>query len=736
MSTTNGTIESVAKLEATPQGRLQRWADEITAAEKEMEKFYEQARRVVKRYIDERDAVQASNKWFNIFNANVGILEASLYAQIPKVSVARRFNDMDDDIARVASTILERSIMQDMHEPDCDFDQVMRQAVSDRLVAGLGTAWVRLEVETKEQVDPVTGEVMLDEDQETPLEEIADQEVAIDYTYWEDFLWSPCRTWGENRWVARKVYLDRDACIKRFGEEIGRQIPLNSKPEHLLNDPNTPKHLVLQRACIYEIWDKQTRQVIWYSKGVEQLLDEKKDPLGLEGFYPCPKPLFANLTTSNCKPKPDFVMLQDQYYELDEVNNRISLLVIACKVTGVYDRGADGVQRMLTEGFDNTLIPVDNWAMFAEKGGVKGAVDWLPLDVVVQALDKLSVHREIIKQQIYELTGINDVVRGNTKASETLGAQELKSKYASARMQKLQEEVVRFATEILRIKAEILVGHVEPNILSKQANVDNMPEADKELVIPALELIKSGGDALEWRIVIESDAMAQIDFARQKQERSEFLNSVATFLQSASTVGQGSPQLIPLMLQLLKFGVAGFRVSRDVEGIFDRYIKEFNEELETKKNAPPQPDPEMEKMQAEAQIEMQMKQTDQQMKVQESQQKVQLDQIKAQNELAMKQQEDAMKLQMLQKELEHEAALNGMRLQFEQQMNQIKLASQAQITQMKLESQKQSNEMAVAKAAAAPGPEAQQPEKQQTSTKRSASIVRDSSGKVSGIEIN
>lgn len=671
MSVELGTIKSISKLEATPQGRLQRWSDEITAAEKELEKFHESARKVVKRYIDDRDATQTQSKWFNIFNSNVSILESSLYAQIPHVDVARRFNDMDDDVARVAANILQRAITQDMSEADCDFDQVMRQTVSDRLVPGIGSAWVRLEVETKEQVDPVTGEVMLDAETENPLEQIDSQEVAIDYVYWEDFLWSPCRVWGESRWVARKVYLDRDACIKRFGEELGSKIPLNSKPEKLLNDPQTPQHLVLQRACIYEIWDKPTKTVLWYSKGVEQLLDEKKDPLGLDGFYPCPKPLFANLTTSNCKPKPDFQMMQDQYYELDEVNNRISLLIIACKVVGVYDRGADGIQRMLTEGFDNTLIPVDNWAMFAEKGGVKGSIDWLPLEAVITAIDKLSQHREIIKQQIYELTGINDVVRGNTKASETLGAQELKSKYAGVRMQKLQDEVVRFATEILRIKANILVKHFEPPILAKMANVDNMTPEDQELVIPALELLKSGDDELEWRIIIDSDAMAQVDFARQKQERSEFLNSVATFLQSSSTVGQGAPQLVPLMLQMLKFGVAGFRVSRDIEGIFDKYIKEFNAEIEATKNAPPPPDPEQMKMQAEQQRADQ----DHQRQMAADAQKAQQETIKAQNALSMQQQLNAMKVQMMEADRVHEEQMNAIRLGYEQQLAQIRLAT-------------------------------------------------------------
>jgi hypothetical protein len=307
---------------------------------------------------------------------------------------------------------------------------------------------------------------------------------------------------------------------------------------------------------------------------------------------------------------------------------------------------------MLTEGYDNTLIPVDNWAMFAEKGGVKGQIDWLPLDTVVQALGQLQVHREAIKAQIYELTGISDIVRGASKASETLGAQELKSKYASVRIQKLQDEVTRFAQEVLQIKAEILVKHFDPNILAKMANVESMVPEDQELVIPALQLLKGPEEDMEWRIHIQADSLAMIDYTAQKTERSEFMNSVATFLQSASTVGQGAPQLIPLMLELLKFGVAGFRISKDVEGIFDRYIKEFNAEIEQQKNAPPQPDPEQQKMQAE----LQMKQQEGQMKLQQDQQKQQSDmqmaQQKAGVEMQQMQAEFAIKLQQMQREFE------------------------------------------------------------------------------------
>lgn len=656
-NSTSGTIESLAQLEATAQGKRDRWVDEIRFAEKELAKWHKQAARVVKRYIDDRDAVETSSKWINLFNANVGILEASLYAQIPGVDVSRRFSDTGDDVARVASIILQRAIEQDMAEPSCDFDQVMRQAVSDRLIAGMGTAWLRLEVETSLQ-PPVPGM----SPQAPPLEMIAHQEVCVDYVYWEDFLWSPCRVWAERRWVARKVPMTRDALIARFGEEVGKRIPLDYTPKRM-EDQNDSRNLIMKRACIYEIWDRDSKQAIWLSKGHETLLDVIDDPLGLDHFEPCPRPMFANLTTTSCVPKPDFAMLQDQYVEMDETNNRISLLIVACKVVGVYDRSADGIQRMLTEGYDNTLIPVDNWAMFAEKGGVKGQIDWLPLDTVVQALGQLQAHREAIKQQIYELTGISDIVRGASKASETLGAQELKSKYASVRIQKLQDEVTRFAQEILQIKAEMLVKHFEPQVLASMANMENTP--DVELVVPALQLIKGDQEQMEWRVHIQADSLAMVDYTQQKNERSEFMNSVATFLQSSSTVGQGSPQLVPLMLELLRFGVAGFRISKEVEGIFDKYVKEFEDTLEQQKSAPPPPDPEQQKME----MEMQMKQQEQQMKQQEMQATLQMKQQDAQMALQIEQQKGAMQLEQMRAEFD--LKMQQMQAEFAMKLEQM-----------------------------------------------------------------
>lgn len=662
-------IKSIEEADSTPSKRYDRWKEEISYAEKETENFRKTGRNVVRRFKDERDAVDSTEKKFNIFTANVGIMQSSLYANLPKVKVSRRFGQANDDVARVASLILQNAIMQDIDEPECDFDQVMRDAVEDRLVPGLGQAWLRIETDTEEktleeQWDPLSGDKVQDA---ATYEVVKRQEVIIDHVFWEDFIYSPCRTWKERRWVGRRVYMDQDALVKRFGEEKGKSIPLDYNPKTGSEHSNSPKNEALQKAIIYEIWDRQTRNVLWLSKSYPELLDEVSDPLGLEDFEPCPKPLFALTTTSNCIPTSDFYLTQDQYNELDLVNNRISLLVQACKVVGVYDQAATGVQRMLQTGSENTLIPVDNWAMFTEKGGVKGAVDWLPLEAVIQALEKLRQAREDIKGQIYELTGISDVVRGNTKASETLGAQTLKAQFASVRIQKLQSEVARFAQSILRLKGEMICRHFLPEQIVKTANMEFYADGQNgPLVTAAVGLLKGDHEEFEWRVNVQADSLAQADAASEKADKVEFTNAVATFLQSAATTMKAVPDSAPIIFETLKYAISGFKGAQELGGVIDQTLENIMQKINNP--PPPPPNPAVEK----AKVDMQVKQQDAAIKQQQGQQdmaikgaELQMNAQEHRQEMAFKQQEHQMEMQQNQQQFEQQIAQDSARAQMQ-----------------------------------------------------------------------
>lgn len=667
----------------------QLWSMEVKSAEEELKKFHDRGEKANARYLDERDTMDAEAKKFNIFYANTNILQSALYSQVPKPAVSRRYTDYRDQVGRVAALILERALGQDLNDPSDQFDATMRQCVQDRLVPGIGTAWLRLETDTEDIPESEGGQLTNDTQStspeatpddgftvpaqtsqatlgdplpagnELPLQKIVDQRVAVDYVYWRDFIFSPCRVWSERRWVGRRTYLTEAQLTRRFGEEKAKLCSLDYTKEGAISSRDagstTPKKEVLQKAVVYEIWDRTTRKVVWYAPGFpEKLLDEKDDFLHLTSFEPCPMPMFANISTSNCTPRPDYYMIQDQYQELDTVNARISILVQACKVVGIYPKnGADSIGKLF-QGAENTMIPVDNWAQFSEKGGVKGQVDWIPLEMVVVALQRLGEAREVIKGQIYELTGIADIVRGASKASETLGAQQIKAQFASIRIKRLQDEVARFASEILRIKAEIMVKHFDVGLLIRRSGISRTDNDD--YVVDAVVTVKSE-EGFQWRVVVQSDSMAQADYAQDKKDRIEFMSAISGYMGNALPMTLQMPETKPIVLGVLKWGLAAFHEAEDIEGMLEKQLAL----MEGKPPPPPPQDPKI----AAAQMKSQQDQQKGQQDMAIADHRAQLDSQKQQSDISMKQQTMQMENAMMQQKMGFEKEMNDMKMAME-----------------------------------------------------------------------
>src|SRR5205823_780153 len=133
------------------------------------------------------------------------------------------------------------------------------------------------------------------------------EEAIPDHVSWDDFLTNPARKWAEVRWVARKVFMTRDELVARF-PECGKTVPLDHA-----KDPNGGDDADQQwaKATVDEIWDKASRKAIWISKGyTERALDERPDPLGLQDFFPCPRPLLGTTGPRTIIPTPDYVQYE------------------------------------------------------------------------------------------------------------------------------------------------------------------------------------------------------------------------------------------------------------------------------------------------------------------------------------------------------------------------------------------------------------------------------------------
>jgi hypothetical protein len=653
-------------MENSSKHTYERWYNTIASYERTYKKWEGRADKILKRYRDDSRTQNNPNARFNILYSNVQTVIPAIFARLPRPDVSRRFRD-NDPIGRVASMMLERALEFEL-EHYTDYKSAMDSVVFDRMIGGRGTAWVRYEphIVADEKGMPEDGfQVSEDIDEVDESQEGLENEsperieyecVPIDYVHWRDFGHSVARTWEEVTSVWRKVYMNRNALVERFGEELGYQIPLDSTP----SDGKTYAHQqdAAEQAVIYEIWDKESGTALWISKSLGKILDERPDPLQLENFWPCPKPLYSNLTTENLEPIPDFVMYQDQAKELDTLADRIDGLINALKVRGVYDASSSELQRLFSEGENNTLIPVHNWMAFAEKQGMKGAIDLVDIAPFANALMSCYQAMEQVKGQIYEIMGIADIQRGQTDPNETLGAQIIKSNNAAGRLKTMQNHVVQFATTLLSIKAQIICNHFSEDTIVKISGADQLSENDKQLVPQALALLKSES-AKNFRIEVTSDSMIYQDEQQEKQNRVEFLTAVSQFVQTALPVGQAVPELVPLFMEMLKFGVTAFKAGKQIEGLIDETADKFREQARAQEGQPKPPSPEMQKLQMQAQMKQQEMQAQMQMEQQKMQMQIEMERAKQEYQS----QETQVRMQM---EMERDAAEREMELKVAQ----------------------------------------------------------------------
>ena len=646
-------------------GLARRWAADLEMGKKTDKDFIEAGRKIVKRYRDQRGLSDSARK-YNILWSNVQTLAPAVYAKKPQAQVQRRFKDADP-VGRCASQILERALQFEIDHYS-DYDSTIRNNVLDRLLPGRGVAWVRFEPATEggESDEQIT------DDQSS--HSMGKYECSpCDYVFWEDFRHSPARTWEEVSWVARLVYMGKDEGIERFGD-IFQDAPLAHEPigiDEMKSDGMAADQIDrMKKAKVWEIWCKSERKVYWHAEGFQQILDVRDDPLGLEGFFPCPKPLYATLTTDTLCPVPDYKQYQDQAKEMDELTGRISLLVKAVKVVGVYDASHEGIQRMLNEGVDNQLIPVSTWAMFAEKGGLKGAVDFLPIDMVLQALAGLYQAREQVKQTIYEITGLSDIIRGASVASETATAQQIKSQFASLRLKHLQADVARFASDLLRMKAQIMCAMYRPEVLVAMSSMDSSKDA--QYIPQALELLQN--DVLRaFRIEVATDSLVELDEAGEKAARMEFLTAAGGFIREAI---QAPPEMAPLLGEMLMFGVRSFKAGAPMEASLEQFISQAAEKAQQPK--PEQPNPEMLKMQAQQQADQGRMQLEQ-AKLQAT---AQGDQMRLQADMQLAQGKAQIDMQIEQMRAEQKATAEMQRLEFERWKAELDASTKVAVAQI------------------------------------------------------
>lgn len=567
-------------------GEAEYWQTELVASEKEHKKFTEKGHRIVKRFTDERDGADAGKSYYNLLASNTEIKMSALYARTPLPEVSRRFTDATDQVSRVASNLLQRNISIELETEN--FDTKFKQICLDRLLPGLGVGWVRLESDGQFETS------------------------IIDYVAWDDFRWAPCKVWTDCRWVARKVPMNKEAVVARFGdtcpEEILRDLAFSKGSEVKIENDASPKNQTVATIDVYEIWDKERGLVFWVSEGVEVPLDVSEDTNQFPDFFPTPLPPLGRFTNANTNPIPDFQLLEDQYNELDSLNNRCTNLVRALQLKWVYDNSRKELKDLYNNTGELQGVGVTDWAEFAsEKGGLRNSIEFAPLDEIAATYGKLIQARESVKQQIFEMEGISDILRGASMPYETASATAAKGAASSSRMGVSQHLAADYIARLLRLKSHLIMKFYSPETI--MARVGELQKADQQYIGPAIEMLKNSHIS-NFRLLVSVDSIQLPNWNQEKAERSEFINSLTGLMGQMIPAVKQTPELAPLAMALIKFGVAGFKGAQQIEGVIDQALDQIlAQQAQAQQNKPP----------SEAEMKMQMHREAQQTRLQVAQ---------------------------------------------------------------------------------------------------------------------
>lgn len=545
--------------------------------------------------VDIYESEKVDQNPFNILYSNTELLHPSIYSQVPKPIVQRRFKDADK-IGKAVGIVVERLLefIIDANEPEyATFDDVLSSAVLEGLVPGRGLTRVKFDSAG-------------DRDYET---------VCFKEVPWDRFTHGYAKKWEDVPWVSFEHYMTEEDLEELLeGEEGADKLikdlmdkaasgDMESIPEDSTKKDKTSD--VDKFVHVYELWDKIERRVVYFSPDFEDTILEMDDPMQLQGFFPNPKPLSFYNRISGLVPQNLYNSYRAQAEELNMVSRRINMIMKALKVRGAYDASFAEMLNVM-EADDNVLIPIANPTLMDGKK-LEDFIYFVPIGELINVLQQLYVQRTQIKSVIFEITGLSDLLRGDTKASETAHAQELKNQWGSKKLRKMQKEVGRYAKELLRISAELAVTKLDrPTIAGmtglqfptaaqqqeaqrligaaeqeKQKQQQEFPpeiqqkleEAQGILTVPSWEDVEEVAQSdlqRNYKIDIETDSTIEVESAEEKEEIGEFLNALAQFLNGVAPMVENGTMPFEVSKEILMAVTRRYRFGTELEASLEK----------------------------------------------------------------------------------------------------------------------------------------------------------------------
>ena len=592
-------------------GRL--WGERLREAVKREEYWRKDAQDSEKMFVNQGLARGSTNTpdtkvRYNILHSNVETIVPAIYNSTPEPDIRPRWinRSQENEVAKETGRLLERVIK--IQIDDNNLDEEVEMMAQDAYAVGRGVIRVRFdaEVEQDTEVDPDTGE------QRVIQERTVNERLEFESVAWRDFRMGPAQRWADVPWVAFRHHLSRetltdttDKDLRDFETQVGGFDALMTEDE---------RQQCKDQVCVWEIWNKPTRSVRFLREADGMIIKEEQDPMNLKGFFPMPKPMTPIRLNGSMVPVCPYAIYKDLAEELDTISKRIKYITTGLRVRGLF-LGDSATGTRLAEANDNELVTYPDPESMAQFGNADNMIWWWPLEQAITVLNQLYQNREQTKQAIYEITGIADIVRGQTDPRETLGAQEIKGQWGSLRIQKMQRSIQRIVRDTFCICAELIAQHFSPETMRIMTGLEITPEVQELLELPILQ---------HYRVDVESDSTIRADLTKARGEMAEFLNGTGQFFATMAPFVQTEPDAAPLLAEIYSSFARYFKLGKQAEDALEQLVEQARQRAGQQQ----QPNAEEQARIAELQIktqELQMKMETERTKFQIELQKLQLE---------------------------------------------------------------------------------------------------------------
>lgn len=753
------------------------WLQQISSAQKRAKKWRDKARDAVKIYNGDRAATP-----FNIVYSNTETLVPAIYNEPPVPIVGARYRQ-DDPVADMASQVLERTLAFTRDNPVGGYENLhdlFASVVLASAVPGLGVAQFTYDADIRgydakltipysdtsagdrDGADSATAQIPPEGENSPPARrapadtapvdiasasppEVRGEGICARVIPWDQFAWGYAKRWKDTPWRAVAWDMTRGDVETSFGAAWARRLPYSTQPHNDSDDEITQsddQKRIEGTVRIWEIWHKSAREVLYLAEGWgDGLVHRQPDPLQLSNFFNIPDPLLAFERVGATMPQTLYAFYKTQAEELNRLTSRIEKITEALKVRGFYDASLKDMPQLFNQQ-DNALVPIDGVNALQNGGTLDKSIWLMPVNELANVLQTLLQAREQVKQVIYEITGISDILRGSSVASETATAQNIKNQWGSLRLKKYQKRVQNYVRECFRMIAEIAGEHFSEDTFAAMTGLQLtptkeieelrvlLPQAEAAAQMEAMQSPPGGappegtplppspgappgaappGPAAQqlqeiqqklaqpswanvlpllrddlnraFKVDIETDSTIDPEAAQDRTAFGEMMQAVAAIVQQWMPAVQSQVITMPAFKVVLKAALKRFRFGPEVEAAINQIP-----------DAPPGPNPQQLQKQA-ADVQKQAEAVQQQM------QKLEADKAAGEADAARKKMQidsATAKLQMEQELLDEKMAMAEERIRMSEESARQRIAFAEQKAEMELTMRKQQVEAELA----------------------------------------